>query len=179
MAAQKAPPNAICGNCGIEFHARPSSLLKNKQHYCSRKCFHEALRNGRDIVTIVCDYCGKKVEKRNYNPDNFEFHFCSNECYLNFRKTMPNGGYTDEQRENMRQGALKARGGNPDNYRRYHGKREHRIVAEQMLGRKLKPGEVVHHIDGKKRNNSPDNLMVFANQAEHAKFHKQQKGVVV
>lgn len=35
------------------------------------------------------------------------------------------------------------------------------MVAERMLGRKLKPGEVVHHIDGNKRNNAPENLMVF------------------
>lgn len=48
---------------------------------------------------------------------------------------------------------------------------EHRLVAEQKLGRPLRPGEVVHHIDGDSRNNAPGNLEVLASQAEHARLH--------
>ncbi len=48
----------------------------------------------------------------------------------------------------------------------------HRIVAAEKLGRPLKKGEVVHHNDENKRNNNPDNLTVFASQAEHARHHK-------
>lgn len=58
-------------------------------------------------------------------------------------------------------------------YPKVYGRHEHRIVAEQMLGRPLKPGEVVHHIDRNKQNNKPENLMVFSSQAEHAKWHKE------
>ena len=46
-----------------------------------------------------------------------------------------------------------------------------RVVAEQMLGRSLRPGEVVHHIDGNKQNNEPSNLHVFANAQEHLAHH--------
>ena len=52
----------------------------------------------------------------------------------------------------------------------------HRTVAERMLGRKLKSGEVVHHIDGNKQNNAPGNLKVFRNQAEHLRWHLQNGG---
>lgn len=45
--------------------------------------------------------------------------------------------------------------------------REHRLVAEAMLGRYLTTEEVVDHIDGDTRNNSPDNLRVFARNSEH------------
>ena len=48
---------------------------------------------------------------------------------------------------------------------------EHRFVAEQILGRILKPEEVVHHIDRNTMNNSVDNLMVFASAREHNAFH--------
>ena len=55
-------------------------------------------------------------------------------------------------------------------YRKRNGEHEHRLVAEQMLGRPLEPGEIVHHIDHDKRNNDPANLQVMT-QAEHMRLH--------
>lgn len=49
---------------------------------------------------------------------------------------------------------------------------EHQMIAEQKIGRKLKDGEVVHHIDRNRLNNSPNNLLVFASQADHGAFHR-------
>jgi hypothetical protein len=46
---------------------------------------------------------------------------------------------------------------------------EHRLRMSQMLGRPLKPKEVVHHKDGNPRNNSKRNLELFATNAEHLK----------
>jgi hypothetical protein len=48
---------------------------------------------------------------------------------------------------------------------------EHRVVAEQVIGRRLEPGEVVHHIDHDKTNNAPANLMVCTS-AEHRVEHR-------
>lgn len=43
----------------------------------------------------------------------------------------------------------------------------HRIRMQEMLGRKLRLGEVVHHIDGDVSNNDPSNLDVFPDNATH------------
>lgn len=44
---------------------------------------------------------------------------------------------------------------------------EHRLVMEKMIGRYLLPKEVVHHKDGNKLNNSPENLQLFSENSEH------------
>ena len=54
---------------------------------------------------------------------------------------------------------------------------EHIIVAEEKLGRSLLPGERVHHCDGDRLNNAPDNLEVFASQAEHLHQHAREVGI--
>ena len=76
---------------------------------------------------------------------------------------------TVETRLKIRKARLNS--GEGKSYEKTFGRHTHRVVAEKMLGRSLKRGEVVHHIDGNKRNNSPENLMIFSSQAEHAKWH--------
>ncbi len=50
---------------------------------------------------------------------------------------------------------------------------EHRLVASQILGRQLLPGEEVHHKDGNKQNNSPNNLEVAASHHHHQVNHRR------
>ena len=76
---------------------------------------------------------------------------------------------TPETRKKIRNARLNS--GNGVTYTKLYGVHEHRVVAEKKIGRPLLPGEVVHHIDGNKRNNIPDNLIVFPSQSAHAQHH--------
>jgi len=62
-------------------------------------------------------------------------------------------------------------------YRRFSdsGKTAHRWVAESKLGRTLKSGDVVHHKNRDKSDNSGGNLWVFKNQKQHDKTHRRDK----
>lgn len=49
---------------------------------------------------------------------------------------------------------------------------EHRLVAERVIGRRLRPGEIAHHINGDKLDNRPENIKVEASIANHCADHR-------
>lgn len=60
----------------------------------------------------------------------------------------------------------------PDHPKAIDGKYvyEHHLVMEERIGRYLRSGEVVHHIDGNKHNNNIDNLLLMTS-SDHTKLH--------
>jgi len=51
----------------------------------------------------------------------------------------------------------------------------HRVVMENKIGRLLDPGEeIVHHIDGDKKNNDIDNLELYTRK-KHAELHGEDR----
>jgi hypothetical protein len=59
-------------------------------------------------------------------------------------------------------------------YRRFSdsGIPVHQWVAQKELGYEPGSGQVVHHKNRNKQDNSPDNLAVFSSQKIHDKIHK-------
>lgn len=137
-----------------------------------------------------CAWCGAEVYR--YACEVGKRVFCSPTCRSAFlsKKTNPDGyikhphladynkahnaeRMTDEVRLKLRSRKLASR--RPDVYAKFLGRHVHRIVAELKLGRQLRPGEIVHHIDGDKQNNSPSNLQILPSQADHARLHGRKK----
>lgn len=112
----------------------------------------------------TCVICGKKFLPS--KPTRQETQLtCSGKC----RNAYIARKYADKQATTKRgRGEGKA-------YRKYHGRHEHRVVMEQILGRPLQPGEVVHHKDGNFLNNNPENLELFSSLAEHTAHHMRGK----
>lgn len=135
-------------------------------------------------IQIRCDACNRVFFR--YPSCIRENNFCSRECAKTFTSARMSNynrnenkmntpeGWSDEQKEAVRRREQKNKGPCKKNtYPKEHGVHAHRAAAERKLGRKLKPGEIVHHIDGDKHNNEPENLMVFKNQREHVKYHAE------
>lgn len=153
------------------------------------------------MVKTVCAWCGKEIQVYpcKLKPRNF----CSRKCLADYsnKEKNPEGYLKLKSYENMSKHMSQLnRELNPDrmvfstraklsvahrgtghgkSYTKSFGQHTHRMVAERILGRKLLPGEVVHHIDGDKRNNRPENLMVFESQAEHVRWHKEHEREVM
>lgn len=142
------------------------------------------------MIELKCETCGKVIKR---HPSQVREHnFCSKACakpFLSKRFSEMNrndnplnrpGGWTAEQRERASARERTRKGQcHQQTYEKHCGRHRHREVAERMLGRPLKAGEVVHHIDGDKHNNSPENLMVLHSQSEHAKWHSEHRKEVM
>lgn len=104
---------------------------------------------------FICPIC-----KTFYNPFKLSQKTCSAKC---------RNGLTAKSTGKIRGIAQRQRGNNKA-YKKLDDRHIHRVEAEKKIGRALLPGEIVHHVDGDKFNNDPDNLEVMT-QSEHARIH--------
>lgn len=144
---------------------------------CGKECLSKRRSqfNSKEIIIKPCEICGKPVKKKFYRKDkgtccsqNCNKKYCSLHLSELNKKLNPIRMIT-ETREKLRSAHLGK--GEGKTYTKFYGQHEHRVVAENKIGRKLLPGEIVHHIDENKKNNHPDNIQIFSSQAEHAKHH--------
>ena len=138
-----------CDNCTIEFSkARNGKYDTNVKAYC-KTCISKV---GLNKLASVAGYDSKVVNK-----------------------FIPNLGKV----VNGKDGYPEVYIGKDYPYRKggYRCIREHLFVMECYLERGLARGEIVHHIDGDKKNNKIENLFLTS-VAEHNKLHAKSESIV-
>lgn len=173
-----------CTICGWPVYKEKSSLKIYPNPVCSRECQNKIPHAPRKPdpalqVTKPCVMCGTLVTRP--RSAMLENCCCTRECtkrYTGQRMATLSAGWNKDKmtpavREKLRNAHLGK--GEGKAYRKTYSRHTHRIVAEQILGRPLLPGEIVHHEDENKLNNDPSNIRVFASQAEHARYHALKK----
>lgn len=107
-------------------------------------------------MTKNCEKCGIPfiINPKGINNAN---RFCSRTCYYNAQK----GTTLDKKTKHKKHIKLKINGKNIY---------EHRYIFEQNV-RPLLPGEIIHHKNEDKQENTLENLEVLSGQAKHLHEH--------
>lgn len=155
-AARKSAIIAQCEQCGGEM--RVYKHLIGHKRFCSRSCHV----NSMTLVSPLrqCEHCGRdfatarmpnKNGQRtgNLSKQRFCGARCRNLARPAFRPYIDRHGYRVLR---------KSRGADaPQVY-------EHRVVMEKIIGRPLRSEETVHHRDGNRSNNEPENLELWSSR---------------
>ena len=121
-----------------------------------------------DAMPRACKWCGEM-----FTPERKKYKqiLCSLKCQYQYRDSKrPSNAEISRQTAKQRGDTIRGRGAGKS-YIKREGQHEHRLIAAQALGRELLPGEVVHHIDGNRRNNATNNLIVLPSQGIHLSIH--------
>lgn len=141
-----------------------------KARFCCRRC--GSLKRDTSVDQKICD---KYLKGRSCQEISREHGFSDTHIARILRE---NGILVDPYK--LKSGGLSV---TSDGYIRFDdsgsngkhaGRKLHRVLMEMKLGRPITPKEIVHHIDGDKLNNHPDNLTVMS-RGEHSALHHRER----
>lgn len=157
-----------CVRCDMNFEriVYPNQIANRvfKRNYCSRECLFQNGHAGTkkmERIKKACGYCQKTMLVGPWTLRRGKGKFCSAICRIKsvtMERTVASDGYYIILRDGKRV-------------------REHRAVMSDLLGRKLKTEETVHHVNCDKLDNRPENLFLCS-RYEHGRIHASLERVI-
>ncbi len=135
---------------GFEIELRSMIDLAKEYRVCRQNIYRILKNSGVDTTKrrypVICYVCDAKLSRTKGRIKQLSRHFCSLGCYHAF---------------------LQAGGTGVDN-------RYGRKIARHKVGKvfDLQPKYVVHHLDRDNNNNLLSNLVVFKDQGDHVRYHR-------
>lgn len=179
-----------CCYCNNEKETSEFGKDKNSKDglsYRCKKCNNEiARKRKKKKIIFKCNSCGKEKVVNYQDSKKRKTQYCSNCFSKETQKGIKRPQFSNENSGRWGGGEyissdgykmIKCEGSYHPSGRQLY-KKEHIIVYEEHLGRKIKTqkgymGEQVHHIDGNKLNNNIDNLILCNDTREHKTIHCQ------
>lgn len=159
-----------CEVCDVHVVRRRSpATIKTRLRFCSQKC-NGASRRGAGAGptpnhTFKCETCG--VTCSVYRSPSADLpRFCSLGCLVEAQSGAANYFWSG--------GTALLRNGYRRSYSFGRSVYAHRAVMERHLGRRLRPEEVVHHVNRNKIDNRFENLHLLPSQSAHAELHARE-----
>jgi hypothetical protein len=163
-----------CEVCGTRVCKRRSPAnTPRPPRFCGRKCMGKAQRRpvtGKRVnVRFDCEVCDTRVETYR-SPSAPTPRFCSVRCTGKAQRGAHNPSWSGGRVRAVNGYVLVRVPDHPNADPRGYVL-EHRLVMERVLGRHLRPGEVVHHKNHRRDDNRPENLELFESHSAHLKAH--------
>ena len=160
-----------CAKCGKPFF-RPIKISKaqwDKRTFCSKACASTKRVIEDDNVVVSMYESGMSCHEIApfFLTSSTNISRILHKCGADVEKyRIKKGGISVTEYGYLRFNHTKANGSNA-------GRRLHDIIAEMKIGRPLSKDEIVHHLDGDKLNNHPNNLVVMT-RGQHTTLHKKR-----
>lgn len=163
----------VCYQCSIEF----DKPLFSKQKFCCHECYKKS-RMAKKPDDVVCGVCSELFSIKRNVPAKY----CSDKCrsLARYRKLTNYPIKSPRIRSEYGNGYINKLGyrviyrEHPNANKRTKIILEHIFIKSQELGRPMRKGETVHHINGIRSDNRVENLELFTSRHPSGVRHEDK-----